>query len=168
MKQPENNPALSNKILKERLATFATKTAKDETPAAFRLNGGNPIALGFNVHLNIGKFNKENLNAVFKNPDPRLFPFGTGNMKIDELASFIEQVEGPLMKWLSNKANLVLFTTNPVQSVLKICRENKISVPENIKEHLSKTLKMQGKTRPVPGIRFNSVVSNLAASRIKK
>jgi hypothetical protein len=169
MIKPENPENLSGNILKGSVLESITRNSAGPTPYAFRLNGGNPIALGFNVKLNLNKFNKDTMAAIFKNPDARLFPAGLSNLKQDEMAAFISQVEGPMLKWFENQQNMVLFTTNPIQSVLKIASDNKIEVPQSVKAHLANAMKMSSqKMRPVPGIKFNSVMAALAKTRSPK
>lgn len=167
MIKPQNEENLSSANLKTNLAADTVAAAQTSTPKAFQLNGGNPSSLGFNVKLNMAPFNKANLDAVFKSPDKRLFPAGLGKLNQHDLADFISKIDGPMMKWLQVQQNLVLFTMSPIQALLKVAADNKIAVPQSVKDHLVNTSRMKPQQmRPVPGVKFNSIVAGLDKKRM--
>ena len=133
------------------------------TPSAFRLNGGKPMALGFNVKFHLKRFDKNEAKRIFEQPDSSIFPEGLAKVNMRELASFTGQIEKPLMAWLKKKENTVLFTTNPVQSVLKVAEENRIAIPPGLRAHLTEVVNLSAQMMPkAPGVKFNSVLSVLA------
>jgi hypothetical protein len=167
MKQPDNSRNPSPDLKNEQVLTEMSKSpAPETTPRAFQLNGGSPISLGYHVNLNLEKFNRANLEAIMKSPDERVFPAGLGKMNVNEVADFIAKVEVPLFNWLGKQENLVLFTTNPIQCVQKMCNDNKIAMPDSMRAHVASLVKMKAQPmRGVPGIRFSSVTASMARQR---
>ncbi len=159
----EKNP---NKIRPEAASGLAGSSQNAERDPSVMLNGGNPIQLAFDTHIQLNPFNKNNFKKMTAKPDGKLFPAGLKGLP-DSFLEFAVKIEPVLFEWLANAQNMAHFVTDPVKAVQQCCEEKKMQLPADIREFLQKTRKANAALKySVPGVQFKKITASI--EQVKK